>query len=125
MLRIELKVLGERIAVDAPQPPARVRLDEVLPLLYDIDNRAIDLAVKRVEAEGKHISCQKGCSVCCRSQPVPITPPEAFALSRLVSAMPAERRKKIIQRFASNTEDLPSRRNTKHAKSPSVTSLCA
>lgn len=106
MLRIELQVLGERIAVEAPQPPPRVRMDEVLPLLYDIDNRAIDLAVKRVEAEGKHISCQKGCSVCCRSQPVPITPPEVFALSRLVSNMPEPRRQSITQRFTSNAEAL-------------------
>jgi Fe-S-cluster containining protein len=106
MLRIELNVLGERIAVEADQPPERVRLDEVLPLLYEIDNRAIDLAVRKVEADGMHISCKKGCSVCCRSQPVPITPPEAFALTRLLSTMPDERRQRIVQRFSANTERL-------------------
>lgn len=106
MIRIELKVLGEKITVEAPMPPEHVRLDEVLPLLHDIDNRAIDLAVKRVEAEGKTISCRKGCSVCCRSQPVPITPPEALALSRLVEALPEPKRAEVKGRFAANVERL-------------------
>lgn len=106
MIRLELKMLGERIAVEAPQPPERVRLDEVLPILREIDNRAIDIAVSRVEAEGKSVSCRKGCSFCCRSQPVPIAPVEAFALLRLVEALPEPRRIQVKERFAANVEQL-------------------
>jgi Fe-S-cluster containining protein len=106
MVRLELKLLGERIAVEMRQPPERVRLDEVLPLLYDIDNRVIDLAVKKVEAAGKQVSCRTGCADCCRTQPVPITPPEANALRRLVESLPQARREQVEARFAANVEQL-------------------
>src|SRR5262249_12654648 len=57
-----------------------------------IDDHAVDLAVRRTEAEGKTVSCRKGCSACCRAQPVPVTPPEAYALLRLVGNLPEPRR---------------------------------
>src|SRR5258705_13651646 len=90
-IRLRLRILGEPLAVEAPGPPERVRLDEVLPLLRAIDDRAVDLAVRRSEAKGKTVSCRKGCSACCRAQPVPVTPPEAYALLRLVENLPAPR----------------------------------
>src|SRR5262245_8112451 len=83
-VRLRMRVLGEPVAVEAPMPPERVRLDEVLPLLHKIDDHAVGLAVRRSEAEGKTVSCRKGCSACCRTGPVPVTPPEAYALLRLV-----------------------------------------
>src|SRR5262245_43882090 len=36
-IRLQLRILDEPVAVEAPRPPKRVRLDEVLPLLRDID----------------------------------------------------------------------------------------
>jgi Fe-S-cluster containining protein len=101
-----LRILGELVAVEAPQPPERVRLDEVLPLLRDIDNRAVDLAVKRTEADGKTVSCRKGCSACCRAQPVPVTPPEAYALLRLVEGLPKPHRAEVRARFADRVRRL-------------------
>src|SRR5258705_5109347 len=91
-VRLQLRILGEPVAVEAPRPPKRVRLDEVLPLLRDIDDRAVDLAVRRTEADGKTVSCRKGCSACCRAQPVPVTPPAANALLRLIAKLPDRRR---------------------------------
>ncbi len=102
-VRIELTVLGERIAVEAPKPPDRARLDELLPLLHAIDNAAIDQSVAR---SGKPISCCKGCSTCCRAQPVPITPPEAYALFRLVRALPEPRRTTVRAAFADRVQRL-------------------
>src|SRR5258708_19653705 len=90
-VRLRMRVLGEPIAVEAPMPPERVRLDEVLPLLHKIDDHAVDLAVRRSEAKGKTVSCRKGCSACCRAPPVPVTPPEAYALLRLVENLPGPR----------------------------------
>ena len=95
-----LRIDGEALRVTAPQPAPRVRLDELLPAMQAVDNAAIDHAVRKAEATGKHVTCAKGCSACCRAQPVPVTPPEAHALLLLVEAMPAPRRREIEARFA-------------------------
>ena len=105
-IRLRLRILGEPLAVEAPGPPERVRLDEVLPLLRAIDDRAVDLAVRRSEAKGKTVSCRKGCSACCRAQPVPVTPPEAYALLRLVENLPEPRRAEVRARFADRVQRL-------------------
>jgi Fe-S-cluster containining protein len=104
--RLELRVLGERITVEGPRPEAPVRLDEVLPLLREIDDRAVDVAVRRTEASGESVSCRKGCSACCRAQPVPVTPAEAYALWRLVEALPEPRRAETRERFADRVRRL-------------------
>src|SRR4051794_13909551 len=90
--RVELTVLGQSVAVEGAAPEGSVHVDELLPFLYAVDNAIIDVAVKTVEAQGKTVSCCKGCSACCRAQPVPITPPEAFAIARLVGSLPEPRR---------------------------------
>ena len=105
-VRIALRVLGEPVVVETPRPAEAVRLDEVLPFLRAVDDRAIDIAVQRAEAEGEKVSCRKGCSACCRAQPVPITPAEAYALLRLVEALPEPRQCEVRARFADRTARL-------------------
>jgi len=106
-VRVQLKVLGQPIEAEVPMPPATVRLDAVLPLLRRLDDKAVDLAVAKTEAEtGERVSCSKGCSACCRSQPVPVTPPEAYALWLLVSELPEPRQAEIRGRFAANVTAL-------------------
>jgi Fe-S-cluster containining protein len=96
-ITLRLVMLGETIAVEADRPPERVRLDEVLPLLRMVDDRAIDISVAK---HGQPVTCAKGCSACCRAQPVPVTPPETYALLRLVERMDQPRRAEILSRFA-------------------------
>ena len=99
-IELVLRIDGEPLRVSAPQPPARARLDELLPAMQAIDNSAIDHAVRKAEANtGARVTCAKGCSACCRAQPVPVTPPEAHALLLLVEAMPAPRRREVEARF--------------------------
>jgi hypothetical protein len=52
-------------------------LVERVPTALELTNMLVDRARKREEKEGKRISCQAGCGVCCR-QMVPISAPEAF-----------------------------------------------
>lgn len=106
MVRIQLRVLGESVAVEAPQPPPWARLDELLPVIRAVDDAAVGAAVRRAEAAGTAISCRKGCSTCCRAQPVPVTPPEAYALSQLVDSLPEPRRTEIRERFADRVQRL-------------------
>ena len=99
-IELVLRIDGEPLPVSAPQPPARGRLDELLPAMQAIDNAAIGHAIRKAEAAGKQVTCAKGCSACCRAQPVPVTPPEAHALLLLVEAMPTPRRREVEARFA-------------------------
>lgn len=100
MVRVALRVLGEVVEVEASPPEGPVRLDEALPFCRALEDRVIDVAVRKAQAEGATISCCKGCAACCKAQPVPVTPPEALALARLVEALPEPRRSDVRQRFA-------------------------
>lgn len=105
-IQLVLRIDGEAVPVSAPQPPRHARLDELLPAQREIDDAAIGHAVRIVEAAGKQVACAKGCSACCRAQPVPITPPEAYALLRLVEALPAQRRAEVEARFGDRAQRL-------------------
>ena len=105
-LTVKLRIFGEPVEVKADVPTGQVRLDEVLPLLRQIDDVAVDRAIERSAAEGKPISCCRGCSACCRAQPVPVTPAEAYALWRLVESLPEPRRSEILERFADRARRL-------------------
>ena len=106
MARLSLRVFDETLAVDAEIPNEPSRFDEMLPFMRALDNAVIGAAVRRTEAIGSKISCCKGCSTCCRAQPVPVTPVEAYALWRLVKEMPEQRSQAIKQRFADRVTQL-------------------
>jgi Fe-S-cluster containining protein len=99
--RIALTVLDRHVSVARNVPEGRVRVDQLLPVMYAVDDALIGVA-----ADGKAVSCAKGCSACCRAQPVPVTPAEAHALSRLVEALPEPRRAEVRARFADRAERL-------------------
>jgi Fe-S-cluster containining protein len=99
-IRVVFTVNGRPVPVEARVPDRAVRFDELLPALRAMDDRLIDAAVTASEEAGERVSCSKGCSACCRTQPVPITPPEAFALARLVDALPEPRRTAVRSAFA-------------------------
>ncbi|MFO0811940.1 MAG: YkgJ family cysteine cluster protein [Gemmatales bacterium] len=103
--RIALRILGEEIAAQAEVPAHTGTLDQLLPLMLTLDSAAIDVAVRR-NPSGQAVSCAKGCSACCRAQPVPITPPEAYALWRIVEAMPEVRREEVLTIFAEREAQL-------------------
>lgn len=105
-VRVAFSVNGQPVQVEARVPDRSVRLDELLPALTTIDDRLIETVIANSEASGERISCAKGCSACCRRQPVPVTPPEAFALARLVDALPEPRRTAVRLAFAAAVERL-------------------
>jgi Fe-S-cluster containining protein len=107
-VRIALKIYGEPLNFEANAPSGQVRLDEVLSTFRNLDDAVIDRAVARVEASGEKVSCSRGCSACCRAQPVPVTPPEAYALSRLVESLPEPRQTDVRAAFADRVARLRS-----------------
>ena len=105
-IRVALKIYGEPLTVDGDAPEGLIRLDELLPVFRQVDDSVIDRAVARVEANGDKVSCSKGCSACCRAQPVPVTPPEAYALLRLVESLPEQRQSEVRAAFANRAARL-------------------
>jgi len=105
-LRITLTVNGRPVTASAAAPPERARLDQVLPALRALDDAVIDRAVRDHETPQRRVTCAKGCSACCEAQPVPITPPEAYALARLVAGLPQPRQRQVRAAFAAAAERL-------------------
>ena len=105
-IQLVLRVDGQPVPVRAPQPPVRARLDQLLPAQRAVDDAAIDHAVRKSQAAGRGPACAKGCSACCRAQPVPVTPQEAYALLRLVEAQPPAVRATLEARFADRVRRL-------------------
>ena len=85
------------VKIEAPRSPSRpIRM---LPVFRTVCGSIVDWTVKRIEREGRSISCKAGCGACCR-QMVPISRTEVRRLAELVSQMSEERRGAVRQRFA-------------------------
>lgn len=88
-------VLNARLSV----PTAPTSLRTMLPVVQQLADGMVGLAVRSVEEQGKKISCKAGCGACCR-QLVPISEVEARNIRDLVEAMPEPRRSQVRARFA-------------------------
>src|SRR5688500_11876971 len=97
-INIELTVSGRPMKLELPVPAGSTNSYAMLPVFRSLSDSFVQLAVENAEADGKAISCCKGCGACCR-QLVPISKVEARRLRDIVESMPAERRTEIEQRF--------------------------
>ncbi|MFO0587098.1 MAG: YkgJ family cysteine cluster protein [Polyangiaceae bacterium] len=96
--KLHLHVLGQDHEIASRAHVGPTRAQELLPLARAISEGVTAIAVAHEEAEGKRISCAKGCGACCQ-QLVPVSPLEAARLAEVVEAMPRERRREIVKRF--------------------------
>ena len=80
------------------------RLDELVPLMQEICNKSVDLAVKRL-GKGERITCRKGCGHCCR-QVVPLSVPEMLFLTDYIASMEENRRAALARRFSAAAKRL-------------------
>ncbi len=103
--RVALKVGGSPIEVEFSVPTASVHPEDVLPAFRAVTNAIVAESERKVEEEGRSISCRKGCGACCR-QLVPITEVEARAISDLVNRLPEPRKTIVQQRFEEARERL-------------------
>jgi Fe-S-cluster containining protein len=88
-----------RVRVSMTVPKRPVALGDLLPILRSLAGAIVDQAVATETAEGKTISCRKGCGACCR-QIVPLTEIEARQIRDLVEALPEPRGTEVRNRFA-------------------------
>ena len=98
-VRIGMKVWDEQIEMNMTLPVGAARLEALLPAFQKVADGFVDLAVERAGAEGRTVSCRKGCGACCR-QVVPISEVEARRIGQLVEELPEPRRRVIRARFA-------------------------
>jgi len=97
--KLHLSVLGNDHEIACRVRLGRTRLSELVPLARSISASVVGIATSQAATEGKTISCQRGCTHCCR-QLVPVAPLEAKRLAEVISALSPERRDVIWERFA-------------------------
>ena len=98
-LHFELRIGDTKISANVNVPVEPVCPVDVLPVLHQINDALVQIAVEKVEATGKRVSCRAGCGACCR-QIVPISETEAFHLAGVISSMPEEKKQRVTARFA-------------------------
>jgi Fe-S-cluster containining protein len=104
-VRVGMKVWDDDVEMEMTLPAGPARLESLLPVFQRVADSLVDLAVDRAGAEGRVVSCKKGCGACCR-QLVPIGEAEARRIGRLVEDLPEPRRGEVRARFARARERL-------------------
>jgi len=104
-VQFALKVQDTRIDVNAQLPEGAIHPTVLLPIIQNLSNSLSEIAERRAELVGQHVSCREGCGACCR-QAVPITPVEARMLSEWIAAQPKDRREVFRARFRNAAERL-------------------
>lgn len=94
----ELVIGGDRIKLKLLVPADEVPAESLLPSLHELSEIIANGVEKKVERNGKKISCRKGCGACCR-QHVPISAAEARLLAAIVEHMPEPGQSIIRARF--------------------------
>ena len=102
---VGMKVWGDDVQMELTLPAAPTRLESLLPVFQRVADGLVDLATDRAAAEGRQVSCKKGCGACCR-QLVPISEVEARRIGRLVEELPEPRRSEVRARFTQARERL-------------------
>lgn len=100
-----LNVSGKRIVKTITVPEGRTDLGTMIPEFQELTNLVVDATCKSLEEKGVFISCKKGCAACCR-QLIPITHIETKGIIDVISRMPEQRRKTIIEKFEACSEKL-------------------
>jgi Fe-S-cluster containining protein len=97
-VRIEVPTSNGPLRAALGVPPRPMRLAELARAFLDLSSKLIDIEAKLCERDGREISCKKGCGACCR-QLVPLSPPEAWLIAEMVSAMPSAKQGEIRAAF--------------------------
>jgi len=102
---IRLDLPEGRIEAEIELPQGPMRLVDLAAIVLGLSSTVADMGARITANLGRQVSCSKGCGVCCR-QLVPLSPPEAIMLAKLVVSMPKDIRTCIQNRFDSAVKQL-------------------
>ncbi len=100
-----LNVSGARLEMEITVPVGSTRPRRMLPVFQSLTEALVGVGVSNAEAEGRTISCQKGCGACC-NQLVPLAEIEAHHLREVLEKIPEPRRTEVLARFEAAYERL-------------------
>lgn len=80
-------------------PTHFIPITDIVPVVRSLGEQAQALEVTKTLRTGLTISCQKGCGACCQRLMVPVSPPEAFALAKMLKDLPQDHRERIEHRL--------------------------
>jgi Fe-S-cluster containining protein len=98
-VRLNLRFRDGAFSAGVEVPEGPIRAVDLLPMLHELNDALIGVAVAEAESQGRRVSCRAGCGACCR-QIVPISEIEARYLADLIAAMPNEQRERVTARFS-------------------------
>ena len=104
-VRVGMNVWDDEVEMELTLSVAPARLESLLPVFQQVADGLIGLAVERAGAEGRVVSCKKGCGACCRPI-VPLSEVEARRIGRLVEELPEPRRTEVRAHFERARERL-------------------
>lgn len=96
---LELPVRDATLALVADVPDRRVRLAEIVPVAYAIDDRLVGVYLRQARAVGKRLYCRKGCAACCRSYLIVFSAPELYYQVEMLARLPAETQRRVRRRL--------------------------
>lgn len=97
--RLALQTPAGELQAEISVPTQFIPVSDIVPLMRSLGEQALALEEDKSRLAGLSISCQKGCAACCRPL-VPVSPPEAFALKKMINQLPGSHREKILSRLA-------------------------
>ena len=104
-LNLSINTTSGELQAQVDVPTGFIPITEIVPIIRSLGEQAQDLELANTVREGKSISCQKGCAACCRIM-IPVSPPEAFALTEVVKGLPKEHRAQIAYNLAETRKRL-------------------
>lgn len=95
---ISLQTPSGEISTAVGVPAGFVPITAILPLMRSLGGEAQVLEQRRLLEAGQRISCEKGCAACCRML-VPISVPEAFALTNAIDQLDQKERNRLLAKL--------------------------
>jgi Fe-S-cluster containining protein len=95
---VVLNVPGARMEMEITVPSGPTRPRRMLPVFQSLTEALVGVGIQNAEAEGRAISCRKGCGACC-CQIVPLSEIEAHQIGEVLANLPEPRRAEVLARF--------------------------
>jgi Fe-S-cluster containining protein len=105
-LNLSINTTSGEIHSQVDIPTGFIPITDIVSVVRSLSEKAQALEVSSTLQTGRKISCQKGCGACCQRIMVPVSPPEAFALAKMLEDLPQDHRGRVEQRLAETRERL-------------------